>query len=114
MSAEPAYCIVYTTVDTRDRADAMAAMMVNEGIAACVQVLPVYSVYRWQGKLEKEEEYRLEAKTRSDRVDALMEFIRNAHPYETPEIIALPIMKGNAAYLDWLKTETTPKTEETS
>ena len=101
----PCY-IVYTTVDTRERADAMAAMMVNEGIAACVQVLDVQSVYRWKGKVETAAEFRLEAKTTTARVGTLMDFIRNAHPYETPEIIAVPIMMGDERYLAWMKTET--------
>ena len=91
----------------------MATMMVNEGLAACVHVLSVGSVYRWKKKVETAEEYRLEAKTTAECVDKVMDFIRNAHPYDTPEIIALPILKGDARYLDWLKTETQHNAEET-
>jgi periplasmic divalent cation tolerance protein len=101
------YFIVQTTVDTRERADAMAAMMVTEGIAACVHILPVSSVYRWKGKIETSEELRVEAKTRASHVGDLMEFIRNAHPYDTPEIIVTPIVNGDARYLEWLETDTT-------
>ena len=113
MSVNTPYCIICTTVDTRERADAMATMMVNEGIAACVHVLPVGSVYRWKNKVETAEEYRLEAKTTAECIDNVMDFIRKAHPYDTPEIIALPILKGDERYLNWLKTETQQNAEET-
>ena len=103
--------VVHTTVDSRERADAMATMMVNEGIAACVHIVPIQSVYRWKGAVEHADEFRLEAKTTSEHVDQLMEFVRGAHPYDTPEIIALPIVKGDTRYLEWLENEINP-TEE--
>lgn len=105
----PTHYVVHTTVDSAERAEAMATMMVNEGIAACVHLISIRSIYRWKGQVEDADEYRLEAKTRASDVDRLMEFIRVAHPYDTPEIVALPIAKGDARYLEWLDKDITPK-----
>ena len=94
---------VLCTVPDRDTAHAIAERVVEEGLAACVNILAeVTSIYRWQGKVEKQQEVLLVIKTREQRYQALQERIRNLHPYELPEIIAVPIVNGLAGYLAWL------------
>ena len=95
--------VVLCSVGTAADADRIATLVVERGLAACVNVLPgVRSVYRWQGQLEREEEHLLVVKTRAERFEALREAIVAAHPYQTPELIALPIVAGHAPYLAWL------------
>jgi periplasmic divalent cation tolerance protein len=91
----------------RDVADALARELVERRLAACVQVLPgVTSTYRWQGAIERADEVLLLAKTWDDRLDALVATLRARHPYEVPEIMAIPAAGGSAAYLDWVRAET--------
>ncbi len=90
-------------------ARALAAHLVSARLAACVNVLaPCRSVYRWQGKVEAAEEVPLLIKTSADRYAALEAAIRARHPYELPEIVAVPFSHGLPAYLDWLAAETKP------
>ena len=81
-------------------------MLVGAHLAACVQIFPeMESVYRWQGKIERQPEILLIAKTIRSRFDELEREIRALHSYDTPEIVALPIVAGSAPYLDWLTEE---------
>ncbi len=100
-------CIVMTTTGTEDGADTLAAAIVEAGLAACVQVQRVRSFYVWQGALQREPEWLLMAKTRSQHYAALEAFIRQRHSYQTPEIVQLPISAGSADYLSWLGAATT-------
>ena len=84
---------------------AIAAALVSERLAACVQLLPIESWYRWQGDVRHDAELMLLAKTTRDRFPAAQARIRALHPYDVPEIIALPIVDGAAAYLDWIRQE---------
>ena len=89
-------------------ASELARTLVRERLAACVNLIPgVRSIYRWKGELEEDDEVLLVAKTRSDRVAALAERVRELHPSELPETLALPAVGGSAAYLDWVRAETT-------
>ena len=102
MVAEQFLC-VSTTLDSRDAAQAIASKCVELGLAGCVQVVgPIESVYRWQGKVEKAEEWLCLAKTDRSHFDRLKDAILENHPYDEPEIIATEIVDGNASYLDWL------------
>ncbi|KFN49197.1 divalent-cation tolerance protein CutA [Arenimonas composti] len=88
-------------------ATALARSLVDARLAACASVLPgMRSVYRWQGAVEQAAEVLLLAKTWADRVDALVEHVRAAHPYDLPEIVAVEITGGLAPYLAWLQAET--------
>jgi periplasmic divalent cation tolerance protein len=88
-------------------AERLAAALVENHLAACVNILaPCRSVYRWQGKLETATEIPLFIKTRADRYEELEAAIRARHPYELPEIIAFPVPCGLSAYLDWVGRET--------
>lgn len=99
--------LVLTNLPDADSAHALATHLVEERLAACVNVLaPCRSVYRWQGATEDAEEVPLIAKTTSERYPALEAAIRAQHPYELPEIVAVPVVRGLPAYLDWIAAET--------
>jgi periplasmic divalent cation tolerance protein len=98
---------VVVAVDTEENAARIAEALVAERLAACVQVGgPVTSRYHWEGKVETEREYLLIVKTRDGHVSALTERVRELHPYEVPEITAVPITGGLGDYLDWIRSET--------
>ena len=97
-------CQVTTTVATRADAERIAAALVEERLAACVQIAgPIISTYRWQGAIERATEWHCHCKTTRARYPALEARLRELHPYETPEIIALPIVAGFPAYLAWIE-----------
>jgi periplasmic divalent cation tolerance protein len=97
------HLVVLCTCPDRDSAVDLAQTAVNQRLAACVNIVPgIASVYRWQEKIETDEELLLLIKTRSDIYPALEQTIRSRHPYEVPEIIALPIERGLGAYLGWM------------
>ena len=94
---------VTTTTGTRDVADRIAVELVDRRLAACVQVSgPIQSTYRWQGKVESNEEWLCTAKTSRAQLDGIRELLKQLHPYEVPELIATPIVDGGEAYLKWL------------
>ncbi|MDR3159382.1 MAG: divalent-cation tolerance protein CutA [Zoogloeaceae bacterium] len=101
--------LVITTFPDMKSAERAARALVEQGIAACVNVLTAcHSVYRWQGKVETAMEIPLLIKTTRPRYAAVETRIRALHPYELPEIIALPLTAGLPAYLEWIKKETEP------
>lgn len=86
-----------------DKAPAIAGALVEERVAACVNVVPgLSSVYRWKGAVHNDAEALLLVKTTRDRFEALKQAVLRHHPYELPEIIALPVELGHAPYLDWV------------
>jgi periplasmic divalent cation tolerance protein len=94
---------VTTTLPDRDAAQRLGRRLVEERLAACAQVVgPVSSVYWWQGEVETAAEWYCHLKTTAARVPELTTRIRELHPYETPEIIAVPVAEGDAAYLRWV------------
>lgn len=94
---------VFCTIDSEVRALDLAEALVDAGAAACVQVLgPIHSAYRWQGATERQIEWLLLAKTTSEGFPALRDAIVERHPYEVPEIVAVPIVDGLPAYLAWI------------
>jgi periplasmic divalent cation tolerance protein len=98
---------VFTTVDDRDRAEGLARALVERQLVACVQIAgPVTSVYRWQGKVETSQEWLCILKTRQSLFAQVEAAIRELHTYEVPEIIAVPIVAGSAAYLAWIEQAT--------
>ena len=95
--------IVFCTCASREVALPMAHAIVSEGAAACVNVVPaIESVYRWEGKIESAQEVLLLIKTTRPQFAALRELIVKLHNYDTPEIIAAPVVAGFAPYLAWL------------
>jgi len=97
--------LVMTTVDSAELAAAIATALVEQRLAACVQEMPIRSHYRWEGCVQNDTETLLLVKTSRQSATAAMAAIRTLHPYDIPEIIALPIVDGLPAYLDWIKTE---------
>lgn len=106
MSTKVQCQIVITTTDSREVAEQLAQRAVEERLAACVQTVAIESLYHWQGKIEKAQEWRLEAKTTSACVPNLMALWRKHHPYQLPEMIVLPIVEGLPDYLKWIEKET--------
>lgn len=99
--------LVLTNLPDRKSAESLARSLVERRLAACVNVLsPCRSIYRWQGAVETADEVPLLIKTGEARYAALEAAIREAHPYEVPEIVALPVTRGLPAYLAWLGAET--------
>ncbi len=99
--------VVFMTAANGEEATRLADMLVGAHLAACVQILPeMESVYRWQGKVERQAEVLLIAKTVQGKFDELEREVRALHSYDTPEIVAVPILTGSAPYLEWL-TQTT-------
>jgi periplasmic divalent cation tolerance protein len=105
MAAE--HVIVTSTTDSETAARELAAQLVDARLGACAQIVgPITSVYRWDGAVRTDREWRVEIKTTADRVPALTERIGQLHGYDLPEVIATPIEGGSAAYLAWLTAET--------
>ncbi|MFB9251528.1 divalent-cation tolerance protein CutA [Sphaerisporangium melleum] len=101
------YVQVQVAIDDRAKAAELAGSAVRARLAACAQIVgPITSVYRWKGEVEAAEEFLLLVKTTRERSAELTEHLRRAHPYETPEIICLPIEGGLDAYLSWIGEET--------
>ncbi len=96
--------VVLSTVGKPEDAEWIAREVVERGLAACVNILPAMtSIYRWRGEVERSEEILLLMKTSEERFEALREAIVSLHSYELPEVIALPVAAGHAAYLAWLE-----------
>lgn len=101
--------LVLTNLPDRAAAERIAELLIARQLAACVNILaPCRSVYRWQGEVQHDEEHPVLIKTTAERYDALEEALRAAHPYELPEIIAVPVERGLPAYLAWVAGESTP------
>ena len=97
------YCLVLCTCPDADTANELAVGLVEQRLAACVNVLPgVTSVYGWEGRVEKSSEQLLLIKTEAAGLPGLEAFIKQQHPYEVPEIIAIPIEGGSQDYFDWI------------
>ena len=95
--------VVFMTAANGEEATRLAEMLVGAHLAACVQILPeMESVYRWQGKIERQSEVLLIAKTTREKFDDLEREVRALHSYDTPEIVAVPIVTASAPYLEWL------------
>jgi periplasmic divalent cation tolerance protein len=101
------YVIALTTLPADADAAEFGRTLIDERLAACVNLLPVMeSVYRWEGKIEFEAERQLVIKTSRDRVAGLWDRVRELHPYEVPEFVIIPIVDGNEAYLRWIGEST--------
>ena len=99
--------VVLTTVPTEAIETLIAEALVTRGLAACVNALgPIRSVYRWKGEIQKDSERLLVIKTTRGRFDAVRDAIRELHPYEVPEVVALPVEQGLPEYLEWIREMT--------
>ena len=108
-AVDPRIMIVLTTLGANADAAALAQTLVDERLAACVNILPVMtSIYRWKGQVEQAREQQLVIKTSADRVEALEARLRALHPYDVPEFLVLPVDGGADVYLRWVRENTTP------
>ncbi len=97
---------VVISVPSAEVGRGIASVLLDARLSACVQIVgPVESHYRWKGKIEQADEWLLLVKTRSALLEALEAEVQRSHPYEVPEILALPVHSGHAAYLAWLESE---------
>jgi len=105
MTIDPTDVIaVFMTAPNREEAARLAEMLIGERLAACVQILPeMESVYRWQGKIERQKEVLIIAKTTTSKFEDLEREVRAIHSYETPEIVAVPLTAGSTPYFEWLE-----------
>lgn len=98
------YYLVSTTTEREEDAERIAALLVKQRLAACVQIIgPIKSHYHWQGTVESSVEWRCEAKTRRTLLGKIRAIMEESHPYDLPELIATPILEGSQEYLNWLK-----------
>ncbi len=101
---------VSTAVDSKERANKIARRLLDERVASCVQVLgPIQSKYWWRGRIERAREWICFIKARTDDYWRIEAFIKKVHPYDVPEILAFPVLHGNADYLNWIRNETARK-----
>ena len=96
------YGVVLVTAGSQEEAEAIATSLIKLQLAACVNLVPIQSIYTWQGELHKEQEWQLLIKTDLSKFPALEAKIRELHSYEVPEIVALPILVGSQPYLNWI------------
>lgn len=106
MTSPDSACVVLTTTSSREDARTLAGKLVENRLAACVQLMPIESVYSWKGAVQSDNEILLLIKTRRELYAALEAFIRQMHSYEVPEIIQLPVDAGSDAYLRWMASVT--------
>lgn len=100
------YIQVFTTVEKKEDAEKIAHIAVEKRLAGCVQILgPIKSIYWWKGKIENADEYLCILKSKKNLYTELEKVIKEIHPYQTPEIIAMPIVAGYEGYLRWLDGE---------
>lgn len=98
--------LVYCTFPSADQAELVAKDLVSSGLTACVTVSqPVISVYRWQGKLCHENEVQATFKTTSAMLEALFARVRELHPYDCPELVAVEVVDGSADYVSWVQEQ---------
>lgn len=101
---------VETTTAGSDDAARLARSVVTARLVACAQVVgPIASTYRWEGEVVTEQEWLVVMKTAADRLDALVAHLRAEHPYDVPEVVAVPVVGGSGPYLDWLTEQTRPE-----
>ena len=99
--------VVWTTISKTADGHSLASALVEEGLAACVNVLPqMESVYRWKGEIETDREHQLIMKTTAARVPELQARLRQLHEYEVPEFLVMPVAGGSDAYLSWIREST--------
>lgn len=100
------YGIVMVTAASKEEASTIANALIDANLAACVSLMPIHSVYRWQGEVEHADEWQLLIKTDLAKFAAIESKIREIHSYEVPEVIALPILNGSSPYLNWIAEQT--------
>jgi periplasmic divalent cation tolerance protein len=103
---EYGHVVMLVTIGTPEEASRLADALLGARLIACANIVPaVDSRFRWQGKLERETEALIVIKTAASRVDEVVRLVKELHPYDVPEVIALPVVGGNSDYLEWVSEE---------
>jgi periplasmic divalent cation tolerance protein len=105
MSLSPGIIVLFSTAPP-DKSEILARMLIDKRLVACVNVVPVHSYYHWNGEVCSEPEHLLIAKTTQEKAEEVIAELKAHHPYEVPEIIALPVSGGHLPYLEWVHQET--------
>jgi periplasmic divalent cation tolerance protein len=100
------YCLVYITAKDEEEASRIGKALVSEKLAACVNLHPIKSIFRWQGEINQEDEVALLAKTRAELANEVISRVKELHSYEVPCAIVLPLEKGNPDFLEWISQST--------
>ncbi len=100
------YCVITTTTDSQENADAITQLLLEKKLVACVQSTVIQSAYHWEGKMIKSEEILLQMKTKRSLLEKVQRAIEHLHTYDVPEIIMVPIADANLSYLQWIEEET--------
>jgi periplasmic divalent cation tolerance protein len=100
------YAFVYITTSSKEESKTIGKKLVEEKLAACVNIISsIESIYLWKGQIEEDNESLLIAKTKSENIDKIIKRVKEIHSYETPAILAIPIIEGSKDYLDYLESE---------
>lgn len=99
------YGVVLVTADTQDTGNAIAEALIEKHLAACINLFPVHSIYTWQCSIQRDREWQLLIKTDLAKMSMIETVLEEIHPYEVPEIIAIPICQGAQPYLDWIAAQ---------
>ncbi len=100
------YCSIYITAGSEEEAAGIGRTLIEERLAACVNILPVRSIYRWKDSIDDESEMVMFVKTRSSLAEKVINRVKSLHSYEVPCIVVLPIVQGNPEYLQWIEEST--------
>ena len=100
------YCIITTTTDSKENADAITQRLLKKKLVACIQSTTIQSAYHWEGKIIQSVEIRLEMKTKRSLFENIQTEIEHLHTYDVPEIIMVPMADANSPYLQWIEEET--------
>ncbi len=104
------YIVIFVTTKTKDEAEKISQLLIRERLIACANIVsPITSFFRWVGNIEKGEESLILMKSRLDLFAEVAEHVKRLHSYEVPEVLALPIVEGSKAYLDWMSVVLKPK-----
>lgn len=97
---------VQTTFEKEKDALFLAELLLKEKLSACIQIMPIRSIYKWKGKTMNESEFLCLIKTKDSILDEVINFIKDNHPYDVPEVIVTQIIGGSSSYFDWITEET--------
>src|ERR1043166_3216056 len=102
------YSVILTTAGSAEEAESLASGLVEQKLGACAQLLPIGSIYTWEGKIEKDSEVLLLLKARADLYEQIESYILERHSYDTPEVLQLDVQQGSEGYLSWISEVSGP------
>jgi len=97
--------LVYSTAGDREEAKRIARRLIEEGLAACVNIWPIESVYEWEGEVEEDEEVALLVKTTAEKAERVVRRIVELHSYDVPAVLVVPVLGGHEEFLEWIKEQ---------